>query len=338
MGRWSLEEWGLEHLKRTACPLLSPDAREVVGEILAASLNYRDLLVVQGLYNPRFPRPLVPGSDACVRIVAVGSEVSNDLVGKIALPLFSPKWTDGRPEHFTLRQTLGGPLEGVFQRYRRFLPQELVILEEADSLSPEEWATLPCAGVTAWNALFCVGQLKPGQTVLLLGTGGVSIFCLQLAKLAGARVLLLSSSSEKRARAESLGADSTYDYRQDPKWGDWVLGQTQGEGVDLVVEVGGAGTLTQSLKSVKIGGRISLLGILAGSKEPLNLLPLMMKAVAMQGVVVGHKRHLQQLLKAVVHNGLKPVVDSTYPESDLTNALNRLKTAKHFGKITISWS
>jgi NADPH:quinone reductase-like Zn-dependent oxidoreductase len=303
----------------------------------AASLNYRDLLVVNGSYNPRFPLPLVPGSDGYGRIVKLGGGVAAELFQKFVLTTLAPDWRSGEPDPQSLRHTLGGPQQGVLVEYRVFRPEELVLVDEPSALTPGEWATLPCAGVTAWTCLVDHARLQPGQTVVLLGTGGVSIFGLQIARMMGARVLLLSSSQEKRERARLLGADAVADYRARPDWGRWVMEETGGRGADLVLDTGGAGTLAQSLRAVKIGGHISMIGVLAGAEEAVNVLPLMMKAVKVQGVVVGHQQHLRQLVRAYLQSFTRPVVDRTYALEALPEALAYLASGKHFGKIVIEF-
>lgn len=304
----------------------------------SVSLNYRDLLVVKGQYNPKFPRPLVPCSDGFGRIVDVGQGVDQALLKRSVLTLFCPQWQAGEPNAQVLRQTLGGPHDGLLQKHRLFSLQELVLLSEPSALTPAEWATLPCAGVTAWNCLIDQARLQAGQSVLLIGTGGVSLFGLQIAKMIGARVLLLSSSNEKRERATEMGADAVEDYKAIPKWSNWVLEQTQGRGVDVVLETGGAGTLSQSLRSVKIGGHISLIGVLSGHQEPLNILPLVMKAVKVQGAVVGHRQHAEDLIAAYLQNMLRPVVHRSFSWQQTPQAFEELASGRQFGKITIDIS
>ena len=338
MQAWQIKDsWGLENLELTEIPERPPGPGEVQLAFQSASLNYRDLLVVKGHYNPKFPRPLIPCSDGFGRIVAVGQGVPQDLLNLSAITLFCPPWQGGSPRAETLRHTLGGPLPGVLQEYRNFRPEELLILPEPSALTPAEWATLPCAGVTAWNCLMEDAKLKAGQTVLLIGTGGVSLFGLQIARMAGAKVFLLSSSNEKRVRALDMGAEAVEDYREVPEWSRWVLEKTGGLGVDVVLETGGAGTLGQSLKSVKVGGHISLLGVLSGSKESINILPLVMKAVTVRGVVVGNKQHSQALHDAYLQNMVRPVVHETYSWNHVPEAFRALSSGHQFGKITIEF-
>lgn len=335
---WSVAEWGVEHLQVEHLPIPEPGPGQVLLQFHAASLNYRDLLMVKGLYNPRYPRPLVPGSDGYGQIVGIGPGVSAELFHRYALTTFAPAWRSGPPDSRTLRQTLGGPLPGTLCEFRLFDLEELILIDEPSALTPTEWATLPCAGVTAWSALMDDARLQPGQTVVLIGTGGVSLFGLQIAKMVGARALMLSSSAEKRELAKSLGADAVADYRERPDWGDWVLEQTGGHGADVVLETGGAGTLPQSLKAVKLGGHIALIGVLAGAKEPMNIMPLLMKAVRVQGVVVGHQEHLRQLIRAYLQSYTRPVVDSVFHFEAVPEAFARLASGSQFGKVTLEYS
>jgi NADPH:quinone reductase-like Zn-dependent oxidoreductase len=331
---WQVEEWGLQNLKQVELESAAPGPGEVQVAFEAASLNYRDLLVIEGKYNPRFPKPLIPCSDGYGTVVALGQGVDSGLLKQKVLTTFCPDWPSGEPNQEVLRRTLGGPEHGVLQQNRNFRPGELLFLKEPSALTPGEWATLPCAGVTAWN---CLTGLKPGQTVLLIGTGGVALFGLQIAKILGARVLLLSSSAEKRERAKELGADAVGDYQADPDWGRWALEQSDGEGVDLVLETGGAGTLAQSLKAVKVGGKIALIGVLSGHQEPLNILPLVMKAVQVQGVVVGHQQHAKELVRAFLQSMQRPVVYQTFTWDEVPAAFDTLASGKQFGNITINF-
>lgn len=337
MLEWSVAEWGLENLQAEHKPIPEPGHGQVLVRFHAASLNYRDLLVVQGHYNPKFPRPLVPGSDGYGQIVKLGGGVAAELFHRFALTTLSPDWRGGDPDPVALRNSLGGPQAGVLSEYRLFRPEELVLIDEPSALTPQEWATLPCAGVTAWNCLIDHAQLKAGQTVVLLGTGGVSLFGLQIARMSGARVLLLSSSPEKRERALQMGADAVACYQSRPNWGDWVLEETAGRGADVILETGGAGTLAQSLRAVKVGGHVSLIGVLSGAQDRLNILPLVMKAVTVQGVVVGHQEHLRQLVRAYLQSFTRPVIDKAYAFEALPEAMAHLASGRQFGKIVIEY-
>lgn len=324
--------FGLEHLVVGERPDPTPGPGEVLVRVGACSLNRRDLMTVMGEYNPRQPLPLVPLSDGAGRIEALGEGVSGLAVGERVCGLFCQGYQGGAPTRAKLRQTLGGPLGGMLA--------ELVVLPAdgvarvPEHLSDEEAATLPCAALTAWTALVEEGGLQAGESVLVLGTGGVSLFALQLAKLAGARVFVTSSSDEKLARARALGADEGINYRSDPKWGDTAR-KLAGEGVDHVVEVGGAGTLSQSLKAVRTGGTVHLIGVLGGAVNDLNLVPLFMGHRRLQGVFVGHGDAFAALTRAVAQHRLRPVIDRTFAFDETKEALAHMQGERHFGKICI---
>jgi NADPH:quinone reductase-like Zn-dependent oxidoreductase len=218
---------------------------------------------------------------------------------------------------------------------------EYVVLDEAglvpvpEHLSWEEAAALPCAGVTAWNAVVHAGQIRAGDTVVIQGTGGVSIFALQFAKLLGARVLGSSGSDAKLRRAQALGLDAGVNYRESPDWAKWVLDQTGGVGADLVVEVGGAGTLAQSLKAVRTGGVVAQIGVLTQTSEPMNIGPILHKQVRLQGIYVGSRKHFEEMNQGIVQNRMKPIVDEVFAFRDAPEALRRMEAGAHFGKIAI---
>lgn len=337
MQAWTVDEWGLGNLTLTDLPSPKPAPGEVKVAFQAASLNYRDLLVVQGHYNPRFPKPLIPCSDGYGTIVEVGHGLDESLKGRSVITLFCPDWQGGAPSSEVLRNTLGGPLNGVLVPESCFPLGQLVVLDEPSALTPSEWSTLPCAGVTAWNCLIEQAGLTAGQSVLLLGTGGVSLFGLQIARMVGARPLLLSSSEEKRQLAKELGAEACHCYKSDPKWSTWVREQTEGRGVDVVLETGGAGTLGESLKSVTVGGQVCLVGVLSGASAELNILPLVMKAVTVQGAVVGNREHSNRLQRAYLQSMQRPVVHRTFPWKQVPQAFELLKSGRQFGKIAIEY-
>jgi NADPH:quinone reductase-like Zn-dependent oxidoreductase len=325
--------FGLDHLAVTQRPDPRPGHGQVLVRMRAVSLNYRDLLTVQGKYNPKQKLPLIPCSDGVGEIVEVGEGVTRVRPGDRVCANFAQRWLAGEPDRDKLRSTLGGPLDGMLA--------ELVALSEEgvvripDHLTDEEAATLPCAGLTAWSALVTDGGLVPGQTVLLQGTGGVSIFALQFAKLLGLRTILTSSSDEKLERARSLGADETINYRETPDWGPRVKELTGGTGVDLVVEVGGAGTLKQSLLAVRMGGSIALMGVLAGNSLELPLPLIFMQRVRIQGTLVGSREGFEAMNRAVALHKLHPVVDRVFPFEETRAALDLMERGGHFGKICI---
>jgi NADPH:quinone reductase-like Zn-dependent oxidoreductase len=242
-------------------------------------------------------------------------------------------WIEGAPSASKQHAALGGDIDGMAAEYAVLDQHGLVSIPE--HLSWEEAATLPCAGVTAWNAVVHAGNTKAGDTVLIQGTGGVSIFALQFAKMLGARVLGTSSSDEKLRRAQALGLDSGINYRQTPDWPAWVLGQTARQGADLVVEVGGAGTLLQSLKAVRIGGAVAQIGVLSESTEPFVIFPILHKQVRLQGIYVGSRADFDEMNRAIALHSMKPVVDHVFAFADFQKALHTMESASHIGKLVI---
>jgi NADPH:quinone reductase-like Zn-dependent oxidoreductase len=327
------QAFGLENLRLAERPQPEPGPGQVLLRMRAASLNYRDLLMVQGSYNPRQPLPLIPCSDGAGVVEAVGEGVSRVQPGQRVATLFSQGWMSGEPTREKLRSTLGGPLDGALAEVM-VLPEDGVI-PVPEHLSDEQAATLPCAALTAWSALVVQGGVKAGDTVLLQGTGGVSLFALQFAKLLGARVILTSSSDEKLERGRALGADETINYRTDPDWGKTALKLTGGRGVDHVVEVGGAGTLAQSLRAVRFGGSLSVIGVLSGESSPLNILPILMKNVRLQGILVGHREGFEAMNRAITQGRLVPTVDRVFSFEDAREAFEYLASGRHFGKICL---
>jgi len=327
------EKFGLENLKVIDRDIPKPKANEVLINIKAASLNYRDYLMATGKYNPKQKLPYVPCSDGAGVIVEVGPLVKTFKVDDEVMPIFSQKWLYGDPKRAYFKTTLGGPLDGTLSQYM-CVPEESVVLKPK-YLSFEEAATLPCAALTAWSALVKHGKIQAADTVLTLGTGGVSIFALQIAKMYNANIIATSSSETKIEKLKKLGASYTINYRKTPNWHKEVFKITKMIGVDHVIEVGGAGTLEKSIMSVRAGGQISLIGILSGSNDKLNLLPVLMRDVKIQGVLVGHKHSFENMLKAMEKLELKPVIDKAFDLEDSQEAFNYLKNGKHFGKVII---
>ncbi|MBI3924941.1 MAG: NAD(P)-dependent alcohol dehydrogenase [Armatimonadetes bacterium] len=333
MRAYELAGFGRQRLRCVERPDPPCGHREVRVKIRAVSLNYRDLLVAEGVYNPRQLLPLIPCSDAAGEVVEVGLAVRRVHVGDRVCPMFCQGWIAGGPDRERLRGTLGSPADGV-------LADQIVLPEEGvarfpEHLSDAEAATLPCAGLTAWSALVSLARLAPGDRILTLGTGGVSIFALQFGRVLGAEVAITSSDDDKLERARSLGARFTVNYRQEPQWGKAVREWTGGSGVDLVVEVGGAGTLEQSLRAVRIGGQVCLIGVLTGSRQEIDILPILMGNVCVQGVLVGSRDRFERMCRAIERHGLTPVVHRIFSFEEAPAAFEYLAGGGHFGKVCI---
>jgi len=309
------------------------DPHEVRVKVRAVSLNYRDLMVASGAYPIRVDVPIIPCSDGAGDVVAVGSMVSRVKPGDRVAASFFPHWHESTPLPCKIRSALGGDVDGM-------LAEQVTLHEEAlvsipDALSYADASTLTCAGVTAWNAIFESSNVRPGDTVLLLGTGGVSILGLQMAKAAGMRVIITSSSDEKLTRARGLGADVTINYRTHPEWQEDVLRHTDGKGVDVVLEVGGQGTITRSVASTAMGGTIAVIGGVSGFGGEVNPSTLSMTAKRMVGIYVGSRAMLEQTAQFVAGAGIKPVVDRVFPFSEAKEAYRHLESGAHFGKVVI---
>ncbi len=331
--RWEVQgAFGVEHLSLALGEERPLRAGEIRVAVRAVSLNYRDLLVVSGRYDPRLRLPFVPVSDGVGVVVEVGDGVEGVEAGQRVAGLFAPRWIAGRPSRAALRDTLGAPGPGMLSE-RVVLPARAVV-PVPDALSDEEAATLPCAALTAWSAVVEEGGIRAGARVLVLGTGGVAIFALQFARLLGARVAVTSSSPAKLERVRAMGAELCIDYTADPEWGRTVRRWADG-GVDLVVEVGGAGTLPQSLAAVAPGGTVALIGVLAGSSAPIDLLPVLMNQVRVQGVFVGHRQGFEAMGRAIAASGLRPVVDRVFPFEEAPRAFAYLSRGAHFGKVCL---
>lgn len=327
------DAFGLDHLTPAERPTPEPGPGQVLLEMKAASLNYRDVLTVAGRYNPRQPLPLVPCSDGVGVVAAAGDGVSRVKVGDRVAPIFAQKWWGGRPEYDKVRSTLGGPYDGTLAE--RMVLDENGVVRVPEHLSDVEAATLTCAAVTAWSALATQGDVGPGDTVLVQGTGGVSLFALQLARILGARVIATSSSDEKLERARELGAWAGINYVAEPEWGKKARELTGGVGVDHIVEVGGGGTIAQSLKAIRIGGQISVIGNLAGGSTELSLIPILMQNVRLQGVIVGSREGFEAMNRAIAQHRMRPVIDRVFPFAETPDAFRYVTAGRHFGKVCI---
>jgi NADPH:quinone reductase-like Zn-dependent oxidoreductase len=330
---FELRAFGLDSLTLKERPEPKPGPGQVLLQMRAFSLNYRDLMVVKGVYNPKQRLPLVPLSDGVGKVVAVGDGVTRVKIGDRVAGIFMQKWLCGEITEDKARSSLGAQVEGVLAEYVALHEDGVVHVPE--HLTDEEAATLPCAAVTAWHALITEGALKPGDTVLILGTGGVSLFGLQFARLAGARVLATSSSNAKLERVAQLGASDGINYKENPEWDKAARALTGGVGVDHVVEVGGAGTLPQSLRAVRMGGHISLIGVLAGGSGQVGPLPILMKNIRVQGIYVGSRDMFEAMNRAITLHKLRPIVDRVFAFQEIREALAYMETGAHFGKICI---
>ena len=333
MKAFEIQSFGLPGLTLVERPDPVPPPGHVLVRVGAASLNNRDLLTIQGLYNPKQPLPLIPFSDGAGEVLRTGDEVTRVKVGDRVAGSFFQKWLSGRPTKAKLLSALGGPLHGML--CDRIVLHEDGLVHVPDHLSDEEAATLPCAAVTAWSALVEQGGLRAGETVVVLGTGGVAVFALQIAKLVGARVIVTSSSEAKLERARSLGADETIDYKKVPDWEKKVRELTGGEGADHVLEVGGGGTFAKSVKATRVGGTISLIGVLAGNSTEVNLTPILMQNIRVQGVIVGSRETFEAMNRAIAQHRLRPVVDRVFPFKEARQALAWMASQQHFGKVVV---
>ncbi|HZZ79274.1 MAG TPA: NAD(P)-dependent alcohol dehydrogenase [Gemmataceae bacterium] len=324
--------FGIENLHVVDRPEPTPGHGQVLLKMKAWSLNYRDLLVAKGLYNPKLKFPFVPLSDGVGEVIGVGPGVTRVKVGDRVAGCFMSRWIAGAITDIGAKSGLGGNIEGIAAE--QVVLDEDAVVKVPTHLSDEEAATLPCAAVTAWNALVTQGGLKAGDSVLVQGTGGVSIFALQFARMMGARVIATSSSNAKLERVKQMGASDGINYKDTPAWDEKVREVTGGAGVDHVVEVGGAGTFNLSMKSVRLGGIVSLIGVLAG-KGDVNLMPVLMKSVRVQGIFVGSREMFEAMNKAIALAQMRPVADRVFDFKDIQAALKHMEAGAHFGKICL---
>lgn len=306
---------------------------EVLVRVRAASLNFRDLMILAGHYPGHMRPGVIPLSDGAGEIVEVGPGVPSSALGQRVTSTFFPNWQNGSISDLAIEASLGFESDGMLAEFVA-LPYKSTIAIPAH-LSYEEAATLPCAAVTAWNTLTRVGRIKAGDTVLLLGTGGVSIFALQFAKIMGASVIHLSSSDAKLGRVKSMGADHLINYRSTPDWDRRVLDLTEGRGADLIVEVGGAGTLERSLRAVKVGGVVATIGLVAGVGQ-INPLPLISRAINLAGVYVGSREMFRSMNKSIEVAALKPVIDCSFHIDEALEAYEYMRNGSHLGKVVVS--
>jgi NADPH:quinone reductase-like Zn-dependent oxidoreductase len=331
MRAYRLQATGIEGLAEVELPAPKPGPRQVLVKVAACSLNFRDLAIALGTYRMPTKPNLVPLSDGAGEVVEVGAGVTRVKLGDRVAGCFFQRWFGGPPAADTHVSALGGGLDGMLAQY--------VVLEQDGAvalpahLSFEEGATLPCAAVTAWHALAEHARIVAGQTVLVQGTGGVSIFALQLARLMGAQVIVTSSSEEKLKRAKALGAAHGVNYKATPEWDKAVVELTAG-GVDHIVEVGGPGTLARSLRAIRVGGKITMIGVLSGAAE-INPMLIFSRRANVQGISVGSTQMFEAMNRAIAASGLKPIIDKVFAFGDAPAAYRHLQSAQHFGKVVI---
>src|SRR5690554_3993547 len=312
------------------------EPHEVRVAVKAVSLNFRDFMVAGGGYPGEQEMRIIPCSDGAGEVSAVGAHVSRVKVGERVMASFFPNWLEGPVDHTKIRSALGGDTDGMLAESVTL--HENTLVQVPAELSYAEASTIPCAAVTAWNALFEVTDLRPGATVLFLGTGGVSILGLQMAKAAGFRTIITSSSDDKLGRARSLGADETINYRTTPEWQDEALRHTNGVGVDLVLEVGGEGTITRSVAATAVGGTIAAIGGVSGFNSQVSPSALLTSSKRLVGVYVGSRRMLEQAAGFMASTDIKPVVGSVFAFGDAKEAYRHLESGKHFGKVVIDFT
>ena len=327
---------GLDNLKLVERPNPEPGPHQVLVGMRAVSLNYRDLLMVNGAYGGQPKLPITPFSDGCGVVEAVGEGVTRVKVGDRVSTLFFQNWISGRPTVEKLSSALGSPIPGCGRELAVF--SEDGVSKVPEHLTDQQVATLPCAALTAWRGLFVDAALEPGDTVLLQGTGGVSIFGLQFAKAAGLEVIITSSSDEKLARAKALGADHGINYRDEPTWSKVVRKVTGGRGADFVMEVGGAKTLNESLRSIRIGGHIAIIGVLSGPQEPLSIPVMIGTSARLQGLSVGSREMFEAMCRAIALHRIEPVVDKVFPFTEARAAFEAMARGDHFGKIVLDFT
>ena len=331
MHAWQISSFGIDSLELVERPDPLPGPGEVLVAIRAVSFNFRDLMMVKGLYNPRLRFPRIPCSDGSGEVLSVGEGVTAWKPGDRVAGIFMQNWLDGPLTPAKSKGALGGDIDGTLAS--RVVFRETGVVAIPDHLSFPEAACLPCAAVTAWNALR-VAPLEPGEAVLIQGTGGVSVFALLCAKLKGLRVLGISSSDQKLERAVGMGLDAGCNYRKNPDWDQWALEQTGGEGVSLVVEVGG-GTLARSVRAVRTGGTVAQIGVLAGAAESVPIPQILHKAARIQGIYVGSRQDFVEMNRAIGAFRLRPVHED-FPWPRTRDVLRSMESGSHFGKLVVT--
>ena len=330
--------WGLEQIKVVEAPDPTPGPGQVLVRMKAVSLNYRDLLMVNGMYgrgSASTSDVITPFSDGCGVVEAVGAGVTRFKAGDRVATLFFQAWTSGPPSLEKLMSALGFPVPGAGAELQTFSEQGLS--KVPDFLTDQQVATLPCAALTAWRGLFEDARLDPGDTVVLQGTGGVSIFGLQFARAAGLRTVITSSSDEKLARAKALGANHLVNYKTTSAWSGPVREATGGRGADFIMEVGGGGTIQESMRAIRIGGHIAIIGVVAGAGEAFNPASLIGNSAKLQGLSVGSRDMFEAMCRAIELHGIQPVVDKVFPFTEAKAAFAAMAAGEHFGKIVLEF-
>jgi len=334
MQAWQINgSFSVDGLQLNQVAASEPGPGEVVVKVKAVSLNFRDLLVVKGLYSKKVPQPLTICSDAAGEVSAVGSGVTRVKLGDRVAGIFMQSWIAGEPNEAKAKSAMGAFFQGVLADEVKLHEDGLVTVP--GHLSDEEAATLPCAAVTAWNALFTQGRLQAGESVLVQGSGGVSIFALQFAAAAGARVIATSSSDAKLERMQSMGAHHTVNYVTQPDWEEFARKATGGRGVDHIVEIGGPATIGKSIRAARMGGSIYLIGNRAEGAADVNLTAALMKSVRIQGVFVGSREMFEAMNRAIELHRIRPAVDRAFSMEEGREALRYSESGQHFGKVVI---
>jgi len=330
-----LAEFGISNLRQVTLPGPLVAAGQVLVRFKAASVNYRDFMIAEGLFAPPEDLPLIPLSDGAGEVVEVGQGVSNLKVGDLVTPLFFPQWLTGDALGDERSVSTGLEAPGCLREFGVF--DESAVVKVADHLSAQDAACFPCAGLTAWSALVTASGISPEDVVLILGTGGVSIFALQFAKAMGASVIVASSSDQKLAHAQELGADHGINYQSIPEWGSAAKELTGGRGVDIVVEVGGTATLQQSFKAIRRGGHIPIIGALSGARMNIAVYELIMSNAHLHGIGVGNRESYKDMMRFVGEHRVSPIIHKIYRFDDAAVAMQDIDKGEHFGKLVLSY-
>jgi len=334
MKAYVLSEYGFDHLRQVTMDDPVPGPGQVQVKLNAASINYRDFMICAGQFGSPNDLPIVPLSDGAGEVIAVGDGVTTLGIGDHVSPLFFPHWWSGDALGDERAVSTGLEADGCLREYGVF--DELSVIKSAAHLTDEQAACFPCAGLTAWSALVTTSNVQPGETVLVLGTGGVSIFALQFAKALGARVIVTSASNEKLERVRELGADDVINYRDTPEWGPAAKELTGGPGVDVVIEVGGTNTLGQSFKAIRRGGHIPIIGALAGAKMDLLVYDLIATNAHIHGISVGNRSACEDMMRFVEQHRITPVIDRNFAFADAADAIRDIDQGNHVGKLTVT--